>query len=138
MPLPRSVARFNRVVTNRILGPLAPYLPSFGVVVHEGRKTHVVRRTPVRVFRRPGSYLVALTYGPESDWVRNVLASGGCELETGGRRLRLVQPRLVHDEQRRAVPAVVRFIGRLGNVSDFLELTLDTHSDVETSTPSAS
>jgi deazaflavin-dependent oxidoreductase (nitroreductase family) len=138
MPLPRSIARFNRIVTNRITGPLAPYLPGFGVVVHEGRKSHVVRRTPVNVFRSPGGYVIALTYGTGSDWVRNVLAAGGCVLETRGRQLRLTQPRLVHDEQRRAVPAVVRFVGGLGNVSDFLELTLEARSVAPTGAPSAS
>jgi deazaflavin-dependent oxidoreductase (nitroreductase family) len=125
MPLPRSIARFNRRVTNRVLGPLARYLPSFGVVVHTGRKTHRVYRTPVNVFPRPGGYVVALTYGPQSDWVRNVLASGGCALETHGRTLRLTRPRLFHDESRRAVPAPLRPIGGLGHISDFLDLTLD-------------
>ena len=124
MPLPRSVARFNRVVTNRVLGPLARHLPHFGVVVHRGRQTGRLYRTPVNVFRRPGGYVIALTYGRDSDWVRNVLADGGCVLETRGRALRLTRPRLVHDEQHRAVPAPLRFVGTLGHVDDFLELTL--------------
>ena len=128
MPLPRSIARFNRRVTNRLLGPLASYLPGFGVVVHTGRKTGRLYRTPVNVFQRPGGYVIALTYGPESDWVRNVLASGGCRLETRGRMLRLTQPRVFHDERRRAVPAPLRLIGgvlgALAGVSDFLDLTL--------------
>ena len=128
LPLPRGIARFNRVVTNRLIGPLAPYLPHFGVVVHTGRKTRRQYRTPVNVFRRPGGYVIALTYGPDSDWVRNVLASGGCTLETGGRTLRLKQPRLVHDEKRQAVPVPLRLVGGLGNVSDFLDLTLDDGS----------
>ena len=130
MPLPRSVARFNRLVTNRILGPLARYLPHFGVVVHRGRKTGRRYRTPVNVFPRPGGYVIALTYGRRSEWVRNVLAAGGCVLESRGRSLRLTRPRLVHDERRRAVPAPLRVIGALGHVDDFLELTLaDTTED---------
>ncbi len=124
MPLPRSVARFNRLVTNRILGPLARHLPHFGVVVHRGRKTGRPYRTPVNVFSRPGGYVIALTYGRDSDWVRNVLAAGGCVLETHGRSLRLTQPHLVHDEQHRAVPAPLRFVGALGHVDAFLELAL--------------
>ena len=124
MPAPRWLARFNRRVTNRILGPLAPHLPGFGVVVHIGRKTRRGYRTPVNVFRRGDGYVVALTYGPEAEWVRNVLASGGCTLETRGRRLRLTRPRIVHDERRRSVPSPVRLLlGRVG-VSDFLELKL--------------
>jgi hypothetical protein len=54
MPLPRSVARFNRRVTNRLIGPLASYLPYFGVVVHTGRRTHHSYRTPVNIFPRAG------------------------------------------------------------------------------------
>ncbi|HEX6606290.1 MAG TPA: nitroreductase family deazaflavin-dependent oxidoreductase [Chloroflexia bacterium] len=122
MPAPRWLARFNRHVTNRILGGVARYLPGFGVITHTGRKTQRPYRTPVNVFRHPGGYVVALTYGPRADWVRNVLASGGCTLETRGRRVPLTRPRLLHDAERRAVPALVRpFLGLL-HVYDFLEL----------------
>jgi deazaflavin-dependent oxidoreductase (nitroreductase family) len=134
MPLPRSVARFNRHVTNRILGPLAPVLPGFGVVLHTGRKSRRAYRTPVNVFRRPGGYVIALTYGPGADWVKNVLDSGGCLLETRGRTVRLTQPRLFQDAQRRAVPMPLRLIGTvlgaLAGVTYFLDLTL-----VEARTP---
>ncbi len=123
MPAPRWLARFNRRVTNRLALPLATRLPAFGVVVHTGRKTGQTHRTPVNVFARDGGYLVALTYGPDSQWVRNVLASGGCTLETRGRALRLTHPRLVHDEGRRAMPAPVRLILSLVHVTDFLALT---------------
>ena len=125
MPLPRSVARLNKRLTNRILGPLAPYLPGFGVVLHTGRLTHRQYRTPVSVFRRPGGFVIALTYGPAADWVKNALASGGCVLEHRGRRFRLVRPRVVHDRQRRSVPGPVRFILGVVDVADFLELSLD-------------
>jgi len=140
MPLPRSIARFNRYVTNRVLGPLAPYLPAFGVVVHRGRKSGRWYRTPVNVFRRPGGYVVALTYGPDADWVRNVLAAGGAVLETRGRRLRLTRPRLVHDESRRAVPPPLRPLGRLGRVADFLDLSVadDTSNSADTAGADAS
>ena len=57
---------------------------------------------------RPGGYVIALTYGPDADWVKNVLAAGGCELEVNCRGNQpLVRPML-----------------RLGRVTDFLELTL--------------
>ncbi len=94
MPLPRAVARFDRGVTNRVLRPAARYLPGFDVVVHRSRKTGRLYRTPVNVFPRPGGFFIALTYGPDSDWVRNVLAAGGCRLETRGRTLHLTRPRL--------------------------------------------
>ena len=125
MPAPPWLARFNRRVTNRLTIGFAPHLPGFGVIVHTGRKTHRTYRTPVNVFRQARGYVVALTYGPDSDWVRNVLASDGCLLETRGRTLRLVQPRLVHDPRRRAMPPPVRLVLGFARVSDFLALTLD-------------
>jgi deazaflavin-dependent oxidoreductase (nitroreductase family) len=123
MPLPRWLARFNSQVTNHVLGPLATRMPGWGVVIHTGRKSHRQYRTPVFVFPRDDRFVIALTYGRESQWVRNVLASGGCELETEGRTVRLTQPRMFHDEARGSVPAFHRQVLSLFDVSDFLELT---------------
>lgn len=125
MPAPRWVARTNRYALNPIVRRLAPHLPGFGVVVHRGRTSGREYRTPVNVFAREGGFVVALTYGRESEWVRNVLASGGCTLVTRGRSLPLTEPRLFHDERRRAVPALVRFVLGILRVNDFLDLTLD-------------
>jgi deazaflavin-dependent oxidoreductase (nitroreductase family) len=124
MPAPRWLARFNLYVTNRLLGPLARRVPGMGIVLHTGRKTHRNYRTPVLVFRRGDKFIIALTYGAHSQWVRNVLAQSGCELETQGRILRLSHPVLFHDEQRRAMPGFVRPMLKLYNVPDFLELTV--------------
>ena len=121
MPAPRWLARFNLHVTNQILGPLARYFPGMGVIVHSGRKTHRRYRTPVLVFRRGRRFVIALTYGRESQWVQNVLAEGRCELDNMGRTINLTHPHIFHDEQRGMMPATVRAILRLLNVSDFLE-----------------
>lgn len=133
MPAPRWLARFNRRVTNRLTRRFAPQLSGFGVVVHTGRKTHRRYRTPVNVFRRDGGYVIALTYGSDAEWVKNVLAQGGCTLETRGRVLRLMQLRLVHDARRRAMPAPIRQILGLLHVAEFLELTLDEPPQEQTS-----
>ena len=125
MPAPRWLARANRRVTNPVLGPLLTKLLGFGVLVHTGRRTGRQYRTPVNLFAHGDGYVVALTYGPETEWVRNVLASGGCLVEQRGRTLRLTQPRLFHDEDRRAVPAPVRVVLGLIRVNDFLELKRD-------------
>jgi deazaflavin-dependent oxidoreductase (nitroreductase family) len=122
MPGPRWLARFNRRVTNVLAGRVADRAPGFGIVTHRGRRSGRLFRTPVNVFPRGDRFVIALTYGPESDWVKNVLAAGGCELLTRGRSVRLAGPRLVHDEKRRLVPRPVRIILGLLGVSDFLEL----------------
>jgi deazaflavin-dependent oxidoreductase (nitroreductase family) len=103
--------------------PVARYLPGFGVVVHTGRKTGRRYRTPVNVFRRPGGYMIALMYGPDADWVRNVRAANGCTLETRGRALRLTQPYLYRDPKHGDGPPSLRMIGRIAGILYFLDLT---------------
>ena len=129
MPAPRWLARFNKRATNRVLGRLVPYLPSFAFVVHRGRKSGREYRTPVNAFRRGDSYTFALTYGPETEWVKNILAAGGCSLKLRGRTVRLTNPHLFHDVQRRAMPRPVRLILGLGHIDDFLSLDLERRSD---------
>ena len=128
MPIPRVVARVNRVVTNRVTGLFAGHVPGFGVIVHQGRRSGRQYRTPVNVFGVPGGYLVALTYGADSDWVKNVVAANRCILEVRGRRVRLTNPRIVRDESRRDVPPIVRTILGLLGVTEFLRLTTDSHA----------
>src|SRR6187200_537921 len=103
MPLPKRLARFNLHVTNRVLGPVARQLPGFAVVSHVGRRSGRVYRTPVNLFRDSDRYAIALTYGSDSQWVRNVLAAGAVDIETRGRRVRLVAPEIVHDARRALV-----------------------------------
>lgn len=129
MPLPRSVARFNLYVTNRILGPLARSVPGMGVVIHVGRKTHRQYRTPVMVFRRANRFIIALTYGRDSQWVQNALAANGCELITQNRKLRLLHPHVFHDERRENMPVFVRFVLGIINVSDFSKAVSQQESD---------
>lgn len=116
------MARFNRLITNRLTRPFARRLPGFGIIEHQGRRSGQPHQTPVNVFRAEDGYVIALTYGTEAEWVRNVLAAGGCQLVTRGQRHRLDAPRIIHDQSRRPVPPPVRPILRLLRVADFLHL----------------
>lgn len=125
MPLPQRIARFNRHVTNPIARTVAGRIPPFAIVRHRGRRSGTAYRTPIMAFRNraTGSYVIALTYGPEAEWVKNVLAAGGCELERRGKIVPLTAPRLVGaDEAGPSLPGLVRwFLNRL-RVTDFLAL----------------
>jgi deazaflavin-dependent oxidoreductase (nitroreductase family) len=123
MPLPRKVAELNKVGLNRVTRPLAGQLPGFGLVTHRGRRSGKEYRTPVNVFRVEGGFTIALTYGTDSDWVKNVLAAGECRIHTRGRTHHCTAPRLFHDESRTGMPSVVRQILALTDVSDFMSLT---------------
>jgi len=122
MPIPRVVGRWNKVGLNRITRHVAPWAPGTGLIVHRGRRSGRVYQTPVSVFPTADGYLFALTYGPGTDWAKNVLAAGGCELRTRGRSVQLTEPRLYHDEDRTQIRLAERQVLRLLRVSDFLAL----------------
>jgi deazaflavin-dependent oxidoreductase (nitroreductase family) len=122
LPIPRIVARLNRVGLNRLTLRLAPRLPGFGVVAHRGRRSGRQYRTPVNVFSRNSGVRIALTHGAGSDWVKNVLAADGCRLHTRDRYIELADPHLVHDPARSGIRPPERAILRLLRVSDFLDL----------------
>ena len=125
MPLPAWLGRFNRGVTNRVTEPMARLLPWFAVVMHQGRRSGRRYRTPVNLFRSGDRYVIALTYGPDRDWVKNVLAAGECEVKTSGTTVHLGRPRIVIDEHRTLVPRPIRPILKAIDVTDFLVLKLN-------------
>jgi deazaflavin-dependent oxidoreductase (nitroreductase family) len=95
-----------------------------GVLVYRGRKTGHVYRMPINAFRRGDSYVFALTYGADVQWVKNVVAAGGCTLRTRGRDIRLVDPELFVDPGRRFMPLLVRFVLRLDRATEFLRMRI--------------
>ena len=119
----RWVAAFNRTILNRITSRFANRLPGFGILTHVGRKSGRVYRTPVNVFRAPEGFLIALTYGRDTEWVKNVLSAGGCQLETRRLVYQLSAPTIVHDPTRRRFPPLVRMILRLIGANDFMQLS---------------
>lgn len=123
-PVPRVVARANRRALNRVMSRVAPHLPFFGLLTHVGRRSGRSYTIPINVFRDgERGFRIALTYGRDADWVRNVLAAGGCTLVTRRHRYELSDPRLVHDPDLTWAPAVVRQLLGLIRVPDSLLLT---------------
>jgi len=119
--LGRRMARVNRAVTNKLLIPVAAFLPGMGIVTHVGRRTRNVYRTPVLVFRTKDGYRIALTYGRDSDWVKNAMAHGAVRLISLRREHELTDPELVTDPHLQHVPWAERGFLRLLRVSDFLD-----------------
>jgi deazaflavin-dependent oxidoreductase (nitroreductase family) len=122
----RTRMTFLRPFTTRLFNPLsrhfAGWLPGFGILSYVGRKSGRLYRTPLNVFKRGDSYVFALTYGSEVDWVRNVLAAGHADLRTRGRDIHLVEPELFVDPTRHLMPLPVRIVLRLNDVQEFLRV----------------
>jgi deazaflavin-dependent oxidoreductase (nitroreductase family) len=119
----RWLAKINIIFTNRITGLFAGCLPGFGILTHIGRKSGKVYRTPINVFRIPNGFVIALTYSSNSEWVKNVLAAGGCEFKTVGRNYHLSTPKVVHDPTRRRFPIPVRLVLTLVGADEYMELS---------------
>ena len=94
MTFPRSVSRFAHGRLNAVALRLAGRA-ALADLEHLGRCSGVVRHTPVRAFRRGDLVVVGANFGRESDWVKNVLAAGGCRMRLGEQQLQLGDPRLV-------------------------------------------
>jgi len=103
MPIPRSVARFNRRVTNPLQLHWADRLPGFGLLEHTGRTSGRMYSTPLNVFRTSSGFAIVVAYGEHSDWLRNVLAADGAILTYRGKRYVLTEPRLVRGDAAAAV-----------------------------------
>jgi deazaflavin-dependent oxidoreductase (nitroreductase family) len=117
------MARFNRAASNKVVVQVAGFLPGLGIVLHVGRRTRTVYRTPVNVFRTKDGYRIALTYGRDSDWVKNALSHGAVRLITRGREHELVKPEVVVDPHLQHVPLPLRAMLRLLRVAEFLDFT---------------
>ena len=123
MQMPRAMRRINRDFTNRVMGPLAAFVPPLGVVHHVGRKSGRSFRTPVLAFSIEEGVLTPLPYGTDTDWVLNVLAAGEAELEALGSRRAVENPRVVDAETAlELVPELLRPVVRLLDLPGFLLL----------------
>jgi len=76
----------------------------------------------VNVFRTPTGFIIALTYSSRSEWLKNVLAAGGCELKTRGKTYHLSAPKVVPDPARQQFPIPVRIVLRIVGADEYMEL----------------
>ncbi len=113
MVLPRWLARTNRLFTNRLLGSLPRRWSPFAIVHHVGRVSGRHYSTPLAGFRTPRGMILTPTYGPEADWVQNLLAAGSFTVDRRGDLLELTNARLVpRAEAWPHLPFVVRLAMR--------------------------
>ena len=83
-------------VTNRLVLRSAgsPGSPN-SVVGHVGRRSGSAYRTPVVTARTDDGFAVALPYGPDTDWLKNVLAAGGAVIQVDGEEHEVGRPEVV-------------------------------------------
>lgn len=125
MSLPDWIRPFNKAVTNRVFGALAGRSNTFFVIIrHVGRRSGRAYETPIIAFRRSDGFVVALTYGAQVDWYRNVVAAGCCTVVWHNHDYPIgrIDP-LSAEQALPALPPPIRAILRALNVRDFAKLT---------------
>ncbi|MGI9610426.1 MAG: nitroreductase family deazaflavin-dependent oxidoreductase [Acidimicrobiia bacterium] len=98
MPYPRWLAKVNK----RIFNPREIKKGRYPVVTHVGRSSGTEYRTPMDAFPAKSGYVMVVRYGPESDWVQNVLTAGSASLHIDGEDHRLEAPTLIALDEARA------------------------------------
>ena len=98
-PKPRfgGVLRRTSRLTRPAMLPLAGkrWNPIFAVVEHSGRKTGRGYRTPVAARRSGDGFTIALAFGAQVDWYRNLVAAGGGTIRWRGEVYSVTAPERV-------------------------------------------
>ena len=99
-PVQRAMRRFNRAFTNPHAMKKAG-MPGVraSIVQHVGRTSGRPYETPVETFPTDDGFLIALPYGPDTDWLQNVLASGRAAIVHDGNTYLVDRPQLVPTAQ---------------------------------------
>lgn len=119
------IRHLNKVVTNPILGRLAgARIGPFALIRHKGRKSGKQYATPVMVFPFEGGFMVALTYGPEVDWYKNVLVAGECGVRWHAQEYTInsVEP-VSKSDALPHLPALIRSAVQLMGVAHYVRLS---------------
>jgi deazaflavin-dependent oxidoreductase (nitroreductase family) len=92
----RTVRRVNRAVVNprqlRTAGTPGAYA---SVIRHVGRASGRPYETPVGAFTTDDGFVIALPYGSDPDWLKNVMAAGTATLVHEGSTHQVDRPELI-------------------------------------------
>jgi deazaflavin-dependent oxidoreductase (nitroreductase family) len=91
MPIPMWIAQVNK----RFFNPMELKRGVRPVMTHVGRSSGETYRTPLDAHRVDGGWIFIVMYGPDSDWVLNILASGSATLNVDGEEFSLISPRII-------------------------------------------
>ena len=115
--LGRSTAPISRPLAGRRLFPL------WALLHHRGRRSGRAYATPVAIRASNDAFTIALPWGTETQWLRNVLAAGGCTIRWRGTDHRATDPRVIGaTEAADAFNPIQRAILRAVGVRSFLRL----------------
>ena len=123
MPAPLSITPYVKRFANPVLVNLAGR-GWFVELEHIGRKSGTAHRTPLLAFRHDDTMTIALTYGPDVQWLKNLRAAGGGRMHWRGKMLLLGPPHdLATEDGIARMPQPIRSVLDVtGLATEFVEL----------------
>jgi deazaflavin-dependent oxidoreductase (nitroreductase family) len=131
-PAVRNAARrFHHAVGNRLQMRSAGTRGRYASVIrHQGRTTGRTYETPVWAVPAEDGFVIAIVYGPGTDWLKNVLASGAAAIVHDGDTCAVGQPEIVPmDSVRAYFPAAIARAQRLVRADRCLRVRLAQAAD---------
>lgn len=115
---------FNKHIINRITRRFANSSRGpFAVIRHVGRRSGRPYETMTMVWPMGDDFVIALTYGPEVDWYRNLLAAGHASVLWHKREYTIEKPELIDKTTAmHAFPPFIKMILQLSGVQHFLRI----------------
>jgi len=94
-----AIRAFNKHYFNRLVHRFAGVSRTpFALLRHIGRRSGKPYETPIIVMPQGNGFVIALTYGPEVDWYRNVQAAGAASLLWHNKEYALKLPESINAE----------------------------------------
>jgi deazaflavin-dependent oxidoreductase (nitroreductase family) len=113
---------FSKNFNPRVTADIEKGKGSFSLILHKGRKSGQAYRTPVDATYLGDFVLITLPYGQRSDWLKNVLASGGCEIFHQHQTYTASHPQVLPEaEARKLLPPGMK----LAHIKNFLRLEIN-------------
>ena len=94
-PVLDAVRRINRQTKPIVLASAGQEGAYASVIRHAGRTSGRRYETPVVAAATDDGFVIALPYGSNTDWLKNVLAEGSATLVTGGNTYEVDRPEVV-------------------------------------------
>lgn len=111
-----TLNHLTRWIARRSVGP-------FSIIRHVGRRSGARYETPIIAQPIDGGFMIALTYGTDVDWYKNVLAAGGCSVLRHRQAYAVDQITPLDAESGRAAfPLPQRLILHILGIEHFVEL----------------
>lgn len=95
-----GIRYFNKYIFNHLTLVFAgSRVGPFSKLIHKGRKSGKIYKTPVVATFVDDKIIIPLSYGDQVDWLRNILATEQCEIVYRRVRMMAEQPKVLSSKE---------------------------------------